>query len=203
MDVVGALALLMVFGSPAYIVAKIQEHRTKRAKIDADARALAAGAAGDPKELEALRKERKLLVERIENLETIVCSVDHDLNQKLVKLIDEGRMLTSGAGVPPSPGPGPTPPGPAGTGLDKTMTQAVPRPRGPNELLPGDTLAGRYKIERLLGRGGMGAVYLAHDEVLGELVALKLISAAWASDEKALVDRFKREAAAARKVSSP
>jgi serine/threonine-protein kinase len=94
-------------------------------------------------------------------------------------------------------------PAPAGPGLDKTMTQAVPRARGPNELLPGDTLAGRYKIERLLGRGGMGAVYLAHDEVLGELVALKLISAAWASDEKALVDRFKREAAAARKVSSP
>jgi serine/threonine-protein kinase len=81
------------------------------------------------------------------------------------------------------------------------MTQARPRTSG--ELLIGDVLAGRYRIERLLGRGGMGAVYLAHDEVLGELVALKLISAAWASDEKALVDRFKREAAAARKVSSP
>jgi serine/threonine-protein kinase len=194
MDVVGALALLMVFGSPAYIVAKIQEHRTKRAKIEADARALAAGATGDPKELEALRKERKLLVERIENLETIVCSVDHDLNQKLVKLIDEKRLLE----LPNPANPQPTPPA-----LDKTMTAIVPKPRPAGELLPGDVLAGRYRIERLLGRGGMGAVYLAHDEVLGELVALKLISSAWAADEAALIDRFKREAAAARKVSSP
>jgi serine/threonine-protein kinase len=64
-------------------------------------------------------------------------------------------------------------------------------------------LANRYRIERLLGKGGMGAVYLAHDEVLTELVALKIISSAWATDEAAMVERFKREASAARKVSSP
>jgi serine/threonine-protein kinase len=186
------IAILMVFGAPALVAIKWLDYRRDKHRAE-----LAASRdKADPKELEAMRAERKLLVERIENLETIVCSVDHDLNQKLVKLIDEGRLLSAsgGAALPP----GPTPPG-----LDKTMTQAVPKPRNPNELLPGDTLAGRYKIQRLLGRGGMGAVYLAHDEVLGELVALKLISAAWASDEKALVDRFKREAAAARKVSSP
>jgi serine/threonine-protein kinase len=184
MDVVGLAAVVFALGSPAYIVAKIQEHRTRRAKIEAEAKR------GNPKELEALRTERKLLVERIENLESIVCSVDHDLNQKLVKLIDDQRLLD-----PPKPTPPP---------LDKTMTAPIlvkQRPAG--ELLPGDILAGRFKIERLLGRGGMGAVYLAHDEVLGELVALKLISSAWAADEAALVDRFKREAAAARKVSSP
>jgi len=49
----------------------------------------------------------------------------------------------------------------------------------------------------------MGAVYLADDEVLGELVALKVISSAFASDETAMIARFRREAAAARKVSSP
>ncbi|MCB9561841.1 MAG: serine/threonine protein kinase [Kofleriaceae bacterium] len=79
----------------------------------------------------------------------------------------------------------------------------MPKVRGPGDLLPGDVLAGRYRIERLLGRGGMGAVYLAHDEVLEDLVALKIISSAWASDERAMIERFKREAAAARKVSSP
>jgi serine/threonine protein kinase len=64
-------------------------------------------------------------------------------------------------------------------------------------------LARRYRIERLLGRGGMGAVYLAHDEVLDDTVALKVIASAFAADEQAMVDRFRREAAAARKVSSP
>jgi serine/threonine-protein kinase len=193
MDVVGLAAVLFALGSPAYIVTKIQEHRTKRAKYELEAKK------GNPKELEALRAERKLLVERIENLETIVCSVDHDLNQKLVKLIDDQRMLESGVAVAPGAASNvSTPPS-----LDRTMTAPVPKQRSAGELLPGDVLAGRYRIERLLGRGGMGSVYLAHDEVLGELVALKLISSAWASDEAALVDRFKREAAAARRVSSP
>ena len=58
-------------------------------------------------------------------------------------------------------------------------------------------LAQRYRIQRLLGKGGMGAVYLADDEVLGELVALKVISSAFAADEQAMVGRFRREAKAA------
>src|SRR5262245_11023687 len=140
MDVTGLIAAIFVLGSPAYIVAKIQEHRTKRAQIDADAKRQTNA---NPKELEALRAERKLLVERIENRETIVCSVDQDLNQKLVKLIDEKRLLEPAAASP-------TPPS-----LDRTMTAPVPKARSAGELIPGDILAGRYKIERLLGRGGM------------------------------------------------
>jgi serine/threonine-protein kinase len=80
---------------------------------------------------------------------------------------------------------------------------APPRPASLHGLSPGEVLANRYRVQRLLGKGGMGAVYLAHDEVLGDVVALKVISSAWASDPVALIERFKRECAAARKVSSP
>ena len=143
----------------------------------------------------------------MENLESIVCSVDFELNQKLAKVIDEQRSLVL---PPPAPTPAPTPaasaspqaPAPA---LDRTATahQPAPKPAMGTSLEPGQVLAQRYRVQRLLGKGGMGAVYLADDEVLGELVALKVISSAFAADEAAMVTRFRREAAAARKVSSP
>jgi serine/threonine-protein kinase len=66
-----------------------------------------------------------------------------------------------------------------------------------------EALRDRYRLERELGRGGMGAVYLASDEVLGELVALKVIASASAPWDPTLVERFRREAAAARRISSP
>jgi serine/threonine-protein kinase len=162
---------------------------------------------GALQELEAMRTDRKLLVERLENLETIVCSVDLELNQKLHKLLDEQRALTSGGAPVPAAAAPSAELATANTkpaGHDSTMTAPpLPRARSPQEVLPGDVLANRYRIQRLLGKGGMGAVYLAHDEVLGDEVALKVISSAWAADEAAMIERFKRECAAARKVSSP
>jgi len=153
---------------------------------------------------------RKALTERIENLETIVCGVDLELNQKLSKLLDEQRLLLTGAPIvppvvaaaPPAP---PQWPGPGEkVAVDRTMTAPPsPRPASPHGVVPGDVLANRYRIQRLLGQGGMGAVYLAHDEVLGDPVALKVISSARMADELAMTERFKRECAAARKVSSP
>ena len=182
--------------------------------IDARGKARQGGAldAGAVREIEGLRAERKLLVERIENLETIVCGVNLELNQKLNKLIDEQRLITDGGLSPATPAAPPAPAASGGpdAGHERTMTAPpTPPPRSASAstssrgLMPGDVLANRYRIQRLLGKGGMGAVHLAHDEVLGDVVALKIISSAWAADETAMVERFKREASSARKVSSP
>ena len=171
-----------------------------RAKVRSDenvqTKRLELEAGGGGAEVKKVLDENKLLKERVENLESIVCSVDYDLNQKVAKMIDEQRSGVGTApptGVPPKPDP-----------LDKTATAHTARPSPASTALePGQVLAQRYRVQRLLGKGGMGAVYLAEDEVLGELVALKIISSAFAADEAAMVARFRREAAAARKVSSP
>lgn len=42
-------------------------------------------------------------------------------------------------------------------------------------MVPGDVFAGRYRIEQLIGEGGMGRVYRAQDLVLGETIALKVL----------------------------
>ena len=63
-------------------------------------------------------------------------------------------------------------------------------------------LAGRYRVERLLGRGGMGAVHLARDLQLDRLVAIKELPAEFASDPM-LRERFLREVRMAASFSHP
>ena len=63
-------------------------------------------------------------------------------------------------------------------------------------------LAGRYSIDRELGRGGMGIVYLAHEVHLDRLVAIKLLPPERATDP-ALREKFLREARLAAKLSHP
>ncbi len=68
-------------------------------------------------------------------------------------------------------------------------------------LAPG-TLFGRYRIERVLGRGGMGVVYVAHDEQLDRQVALKLLSPELAGDAS-FRERFIRESRIAAGLEDP
>jgi streptogramin lyase/predicted Ser/Thr protein kinase len=65
----------------------------------------------------------------------------------------------------------------------------------------GTTIAG-YRIERLLGRGGMGRVYLAEDTRLGRKVALKLLDPELAEDSR-FRDRFTRESRLAASLDHP
>ena len=69
-------------------------------------------------------------------------------------------------------------------------------------IASGAVLKSRYRLERLLGRGGMASVWLGHDEVLDRPVAIKALSDTIASDP-GFVARFRREAKVAGGVSHP
>jgi eukaryotic-like serine/threonine-protein kinase len=66
----------------------------------------------------------------------------------------------------------------------------------------GMTLDGRYKIETVLGEGGMGVVYLARHKVIDKRVAVKILRADFAR-RKEITDRFLQEAKAASSIGSP
>jgi serine/threonine-protein kinase len=63
-------------------------------------------------------------------------------------------------------------------------------------------VAGKYRIERLLGKGGMGAVFLAHDLTLERAVAIKVLPPDVAQDDQ-VVRRFAQEAKTAAKLDHP
>src|ERR1700678_858877 len=66
---------------------------------------------------------------------------------------------------------------------------------------PGDVVGDKYRIEKVVGRGGMGVVYLAHHIVLDQRVALKLLLVDPAQGHET-VERFLREAQAAARLRS-
>ncbi len=63
-------------------------------------------------------------------------------------------------------------------------------------------VAGRYDVKKLLGRGGMGAVFLATDSALDRSVAIKVLPPELSHDEK-FVQRFEHEARTAAKLDHP
>jgi eukaryotic-like serine/threonine-protein kinase len=79
------------------------------------------------------------------------------------------------------------------------------RPADPTDELKerlARTLAGRYEITRLLGRGGMAVVFLAQDLALERQVAIKLLPPDLSHDQR-LIPRFQQEAKTAAKLDHP
>jgi serine/threonine-protein kinase len=169
---------------------------------------------GNVKQLAASEEERKQLEARLQNLESIVCSVDFELNKRLTRLAAEAEerkalpepaaavaamaavaAVAPGNTLPTAPTQAARP-NPAAQPLSESRTQYRL-----GVLTGGQVVLGRYTVEREIGRGGMGAVYLARDAKLGEKVALKVISSLYAGDPAEAAERFRNEVQAARRVT--
>ena len=67
----------------------------------------------------------------------------------------------------------------------------------------GHLFAGRYDIQSVIGHGGMGVVYKAHDRDLDDIVAIKTLREQALSEDPTLLDRFKQEIRLARRITHP
>src|SRR4051812_49059235 len=123
------LPVIVVFGTPVAILATLRHYKFKEKEL--------AAKTANPLLLEAATKQNRLLEARIQNLETIVCSVDHELNQRLNRVAAEasmaGRLL---------------PPGAAGSSAATAPTLGRDRAYALGHLDDGAVVLDRYKIIR-------------------------------------------------------
>lgn len=88
-----------------------------------------------------------------------------------------------------------------GCGLGLLGDEPAHGPSGADPLV-GRVLAGRYRIDEVIGRGGMGVVYRVEHVRMGKLMAVKLLHGELARDRE-VVRRFHREAEAVSKLDHP
>ena len=125
---------------------------------------------------------------------------------------DLGTMVGTSAEAATNPGPANTglateAPTIGSTALPTSLDSPSPRPlvpKGDGPFQVGQHVGPRYTIIRMVGIGGMGAVYQAFDHELGVVVAIKVIRPEVMADPFAAADlqrRFKQELLLARKVT--
>jgi predicted Ser/Thr protein kinase len=116
-----------------------------------------------------------------------------DVSSRLKRLMDTERAKPKSA---PDPAPKPKP---------AAMNSAPPAPAAAAEVQDSQRL-GRYHLEREIGRGAMGIVYLGRDTAINRLVAIKAIPLASEFSDSELVEartRFFREAETAGRLNHP
>jgi CheY-like chemotaxis protein len=86
----------------------------------------------------------------------------------------------------------------------EVQAEAAPpvEPRNPAQALPGTVLAGRYRLDTLIGGGSFGTVFRARHLELEREVAVKVLATSAGTDPEALA-RFRREGASACRVQHP
>ena len=84
--------------------------------------------------------------------------------------------------------------------VSASLTKTLQTPA--QEMIPGNLLAGKYKILEEIGRGGMGVVYEAEDTSLNRRIAIKALPDVFTSDPERLA-RFEREAKVLASLNHP
>ncbi len=158
------------------------------------------------RELELKRSRRRMVGGVDETAEDLV----FDLSERFIELMDE-MDVEADEEAPFEPAPGlessssrVSESASAGVGAGAGESRTTPLGEGgldPDLVGPGDVLADRYRVERLVGSGATARVFAATDLDLEETVALKLFVQR-ANDGKA-VRRFRREIKLSRRLSHP
>ncbi len=172
----GATLLVPVVGNEAVLVGAIVlgEKRSEEAYSDEDRQLLASIATQIGLAFDVARLKRRATPSTTEATSVIPVSA-----QPMVECPRCGRCEESGTATCPA---------------DGSRMQSVPSvPR---------VVDNKYRIEQLLGRGGMGAVYRARDVRLDRLVALKVVRAELLGDQEAR-QRFRREAQIVARLQHP
>jgi serine/threonine-protein kinase len=162
--VMGMLAVTAWIYIPFYF-----SHRRKLAKQEAETKQL------EQPPTTVNDAEFNRMKERLENLETVLCNLDREINTQLQESINLNKNPLS-------------------------LTQAGNSQMPTTFLNVASALEERYQVMRELGRGGMGIVFQAYDKQLNEPVAIKILSPFLSNDSEAL-ERLKREVSAARRVT--